>query len=142
MSAPHDPAGDPARSGSSVTLLGRLRVNEADAWRRLVYLYGPLLRAWFGRWGLDGADADDVAQEVFQAMAAGLATFRRDRPGDTFRGWVYGVARIQALQYFRRAGRQPRATGGTEANLRLHDLAAPDEAHPDDPPAELNALYR
>src|SRR5947209_6715519 len=141
MADAHDPPG-PGR-GTSLTLLDRLRDNQSDAWGRLVYLYGPLVRYWCGRWGVGGADAEDVSQEVFRAVATGLANFRRDRPGDTFRGWLFGVTRNLARTHRRRAGRQPQAAGGTDAHLRLQGAAAaPEPAEADDPPAELNALYR
>src|SRR3954452_7638440 len=78
---------------TSLTLLGRLRADEPDAWRRLTFLYGPMVRAWAARRGVVGADADDVEQEVFRAVAGGMAGFHRDRPGDSFRGWLFGVTR-------------------------------------------------
>lgn len=81
---------------------------------------------------------------MFRAVAAGLAGFRRDRPEDTFRGWLHGITRNKLLGHRERAGRQPRAAGGTEAHLDLHGLADPLAAPADDPdtPAESDALYR
>jgi RNA polymerase sigma-70 factor (ECF subfamily) len=105
-----------------VTLLARLRANEADAWRRLLHLYGPLVRYWCGRWGAGREDAEDVTQEVFQALTTSLEGFRRERPGDTFRGWLHGITRNQLLMHFRRSGRHPQAGGGTDALLRLQAL--------------------
>jgi RNA polymerase sigma-70 factor (ECF subfamily) len=129
--------------GTSLTLLERLRSNEPDAWRTMVHLYGPLVFHWCGRLGVKGADADDVTQEVFRAASAGLAGFRRDRAGDTFRGWLRGITRHMALMHFRRRGRAPQAAGGTDVLHQLHEV--PDPTPPpdeDDPPAEVNALYR
>jgi RNA polymerase sigma-70 factor (ECF subfamily) len=128
---------------TSLTLLGRLRAADGDAWTRLVALYGPLVRYWLGRGGVTGADADDLAQEVFREVAQALPAFRRDRPGDTFRGWLRGVTRIALLRHGRAAGRQPRAAGGTDAleHLQAIPAAAPADDE-DDEPAERNALYR
>jgi RNA polymerase sigma-70 factor (ECF subfamily) len=137
---PASPASD---RGTSLTLIQQLRVNDPAAWSRLVFLYGPLVRYWASRRGVTGADADDVSQDVFQAVVGGLATFRRDRPGDTFRGWLCGITRYVLLRHSQRTDRQPRAAGGTEARLHLNavpDLYA-DSADEDDPPAELGALY-
>ncbi len=132
---------DPA-DHTSLTLLGRLRADDQDAWTRLVGLYGPLVRYWAGRWGVNGADADDIAQDVFRAVAGGLADFRRDRPGDTFRGWLRTVTTNTLRDHARRAARQARASGGTEALVNLHALAACGEpADEPDPPAERHALY-
>jgi RNA polymerase sigma-70 factor (ECF subfamily) len=74
---------------------------------------------------LDGADADDLQQEVFVALAANLAQFHRDRPGDTFRGWLRAIARNQIWLYFRREANRPHAVGGSTAQMRFQEL--PDE---------------
>lgn len=126
--------------GTSLSLLQRLRDNEQEAWTRLVLLYTPLVRYWCGRWGARADAVDDLVQEVFQAAARSLASFRRDRPGDTFRGWLRGVSRNIYLMHIRHATRQPQASGGTDAFVRLHEV--PDGAADDDPPPEVNALYR
>jgi RNA polymerase sigma-70 factor (ECF subfamily) len=139
LTTPGEPTRDPDR-GTSLTLLCRLRDGDEAAWARLVYLYGPLVRHWAGRRGVTGADADDVAQEVFRAVAAGLDGFRRDRPGDTFRGWLCGVTRLVLLRHAEQSRRQPRADGGTDA-LRIMQ-ALPDLPDEDDPPTERAALYR
>jgi len=36
---------------------------------------------------------EDVAQEVFRVAAASIEKFRRERPGDSFRGWLRGITR-------------------------------------------------
>jgi DNA-directed RNA polymerase specialized sigma24 family protein len=72
-----------------------------------------------------GADAEDVSQEVFVAAAAGLDTFRRDRPGDTFRGWLRGITRNKALLLLRRNEGKAQAEGGSAALAQLQDVADP-----------------
>src|SRR5947209_3757789 len=91
-----------AAQATPVSLLERVRAHETGAWRRLVELYQPLVGSWCARAGLRGADAEDVGQEVFAAAAAGLDGFRRDRPGDTFRGWLRGITRNHVALHFRR----------------------------------------
>jgi RNA polymerase sigma-70 factor (ECF subfamily) len=130
-------SGDPRR-GTSLTLLQRLRANEPDAWRTMVHLYTPLLYQWCARWGVQGADADDVLQEVFRAAATHLDSFRRDRPGDSFRGWLRAITRNMVLLHFRKSGRQPQAGGGTDAFSRLQEVADPaGAALPDEVDAEV-----
>jgi RNA polymerase sigma-70 factor (ECF subfamily) len=138
---PHS-AANPQRE-TSLTLLERLRANDNDAWRVMVQLYTPLVGHWCARGGVRGADADDVAQEVFRAASAHLEKFRRDRPGDSFRGWLRGITRNMVLQHFRQGSRHPRATGGTDAQLRLQDVAVAEDAPEDEDPAEeLDGLRR
>ncbi len=145
---PSDPADAtrPAHTppGTSLTLLQRLRDNQPEAWRVVVGLYTPLVYHWSARRGVRGGDAEDVAQEVFQAAAAGLARFRREREGDSFRGWLRGITRNVLLQHFRRTDHQPQASGGTDALARLQDVAEaePPDADEDDSPSELEALRR
>ena len=130
---------------TSLTLLGRLRADDGEAWTRLVTLYGPLVAYWVQRGGVAEADAEDLVQEVFREVSQALPSFRRDRPGDTFRGWLRGVTRIALLRYFRAAARHPRATGGTQALEQLHAVPALDDGSigsEDEPVAERNALYQ
>jgi RNA polymerase sigma-70 factor (ECF subfamily) len=68
----------------------------------------------------------DVLQEVFHAVSANVHRFRRDRPGDTFRGWLRTITRNKVHDYFRIKQREPQAAGGTEANAwwsRVPDLS-------------------
>lgn len=107
------------------SLLGRLKSGECGAWERLVDLYGPVVYSWCRRAGLSAEDAADVGQEVFQAIARGIAAFRRDRPGDTFRGWIWGILQHKLQDYWRRRQVTPLAQGGSTAQHRM--LEIPDE---------------
>jgi RNA polymerase sigma-70 factor (ECF subfamily) len=134
--------GDDTANLTSMTLLERVKGRDDEAWRRLVGLYTPLLRHWCRRWGLTGDDADDVLQDVFQAVSDSLAGFRRDREGDSFRNWLHGVARHKALSFFRRRG--ARGPGGTDFYRR--SLLVPDPGQgptPDEEEGQLvGALYK
>jgi RNA polymerase sigma-70 factor, ECF subfamily len=135
----------PREGGTSLTLLQRLRGNEPDAWQTTVHLYTPLVAHWCARAGVKGADADDVIQEVFRAAAGSLPGFRRDRPGDTFRGWLRGITRRLLAAHFRQAASQPQGGGGTDLLDRLHEIPdpvpAPDESHDEDEVA-AGEVYR
>ena len=76
-------------SQTSVTLLGRLRQEGTDqqAWVEFVRRYGPRICGWCRQWGLQEADAQDVAQDVLLKLAAKLRTFAYD-PTRSFRGWL------------------------------------------------------
>ncbi len=127
---------------TSLTLLQRLRAQEQEAWDRLLHLYAPLVRSWCSHQGIRGADADDLVQEVFQAVLTGLPTFQRDRPGDTFRGWLCGITRHKLLDLFRRRHAQPQAEGGTAAGQELQQVPEPDVTLPDETPDEVAGLYQ
>jgi len=130
--------------GTSLTLLQRLLDNDPEAWRTMVRLYTPLLCHWCARGGVRGADAEDVVQEVFRVAASRLDKFRREREGDSFRAWLRGITRNMLLVHFRRASRQPQASGGSGVFSQLEEVADPAAADSpeDDPPSEVEALRR
>lgn len=124
-----------ARAGStSRSLLSEARLADAAAWERLVTLYAPLVASWCRRWGVSPQDIADVLQDTFSSVAAHLVRFRKDRPGDTFRGWLMVIARNKTLDYFHRRSRELEGAGGTEASRRLKEIqdpAANDTVDPD-----------
>jgi RNA polymerase sigma-70 factor, ECF subfamily len=112
-------------TSTSRSLLSAARCDEADAWRRLVHLYAPLAAVWCRRSGVASQDIADVLQEVFAAVARNLARFRKERPADTFRGWLATITRNKVRDYYRQRGEEPAAVGGTEATARLAQVLDP-----------------
>lgn len=122
----------PSASGTtSPSLLARAQNNQAGAWERLVELYAPLVYHWCQRDGLSPEDTADIFQETFRSVAEHLASFHRDRVGDSFRGWLRVITRNKIRDMFRRRQGQPEAAGGTDAQLRL--LAVADATFDPDP---------
>lgn len=126
--------------GTSLTLLRRARSGDARAWEQLVALYSPLVAHWVRRWGLQPADVEDVCQEAFAAVAGRLERFRKERPHDTFRGWLRGVVRNKLLEFARRDNARPPAVGGTEALAGL--MQQPQPIRDDDTDADGEPLSR
>jgi RNA polymerase sigma-70 factor (ECF subfamily) len=118
-------SGSRTSTGTSRSLLERARADDAEAWDRLVALYGPMVFHWCRSWDLQDHDIADVFQDVFHAVAAHIARFRKDRPTDTFRGWLRAITRNKVHDHFRRLGREPGGAGGTDAQHRLAQLPAP-----------------
>jgi RNA polymerase sigma-70 factor (ECF subfamily) len=127
-------------TSTSRSLLSAARDDEADAWRRLVHLYAPLAAAWCRRSGVAPQDIADVLQEVFAAVARNLDRFRKDRPADTFRGWLATITRNKVRDYYRRRGEEPAAAGGTEAAARLAQILDPLAADSEEVAADAAAL--
>jgi RNA polymerase sigma-70 factor (ECF subfamily) len=121
----------PPESSSSIqsTLLHGVRAQDPEAWERLVYLVSPLIFDWCRRQGLQASDAADVMQDVFRAVMTRIDSFRRDRPGDSFRGWLWTITRNKIRDHYRTRTARPAAFGGTDAWQRL-------QAVPDDEPSE------
>jgi RNA polymerase sigma-70 factor (ECF subfamily) len=116
----------PTGGSTSRSMLAAARGDDPAAWTRLMALYAPVVAAWCRRWGVAQQDVVDVVQEVFAAVARNIDRFRKERPGDTFRGWLATIARNKVHDYFRRRGEQPAAAGGTEAWLRISQVCDPD----------------
>jgi RNA polymerase sigma-70 factor (ECF subfamily) len=107
---------------TSTSLLERVKLEDPDAWQRLVDLYGPVVYGWCRRWGVSATDAPDVFQEVFAAVAAHVGDFHRDRPGDSFRGWLWTITRNKVRDLFRRRQGRAQAQGGTDAQVRFSQI--------------------
>jgi RNA polymerase sigma factor (sigma-70 family) len=94
-----------------LSLLARLAdPRDRAAWREFVELYGTLVYRFARRRGLQDADASDLTQDVFLAIARTAGHWRYDSQKGSFRGWLYGVTRHRLAKFARK--RHPRAVGG------------------------------
>jgi RNA polymerase sigma-70 factor, ECF subfamily len=140
----HGGAGDGpfvAADSTSTGLLQSVQSHDADAWRRLVRLYGPLVYRWARQAGLQAADAADITQDVFQTVAACVGEFRRCQTGDSFRGWLRAITRNKIGDQFRRLQSNVLAKGGTAAMEQMHAVPAlSEQASPSDKVCEDGLL--
>jgi RNA polymerase sigma-70 factor, ECF subfamily len=111
-------------SSTSQGLLERLKARDEEAWHRLIDLYAPLVYRWCRRWDLAEPDAADVFQDVFQAVATHIDGFRKEKAGDTFRGWLFTITQNKVRDHFRKRAHEPGGEGGTEAQMRFLSLPA------------------
>jgi RNA polymerase sigma-70 factor (ECF subfamily) len=134
---------DGSSTSTSTSLLERAKANDTQAWQRLVKLYGPTVYGWALRAHLSPEDAEDVGQEVFVAVSRNLAQFHRDRPGDSFRGWLWTITNRKICDFKRKGRCRISAAGGTAVQEQLAQLPEPESS--DAPPApasgELQGLY-
>jgi RNA polymerase sigma-70 factor (ECF subfamily) len=112
-------------------LLARVQANDALAWEGLVNLYAPLVFHWCRSRGLQDQDCADVLQEVFRAVVARVGDFRKERPGDTFRGWLRRITQNKLHDHFRRRIRETPGVGGSSAREHLAQLPGPEPAEDD-----------
>jgi len=109
-----------------VSLLKRLRDTPEDqvSWDEFVGRYRPLLQSWGRHWGLQEADAEDVAQAVLLRLAMKIRQFRRE-PAHSFRGWLRTLARHAWADFV--ADRQKEAREPGDPLRALEDQAAGDD---------------
>src|SRR4051812_15293264 len=118
---------DRDRSGNSTSrsLLADARLSLPAAWERLVRLYAPLVASWCRRWGAREQDLVDILQEVFLSVAANLDRFRKERPTDTFRGWLFTISRNKFRDHLRNSTGEPAAVGGSDGVHRMQQILDP-----------------
>src|SRR6516165_896311 len=111
---------------TSVSLLEHLRTNpEGPAWRRLVELYTPLLRAWLARHGVQPSDADDLVQEVLSVVVRELPDFEHNRRAGAFRAWLRGILVHRLRDFWRKRDYRPDAAGGSDFLKQIDELEDP-----------------
>lgn len=127
---------------TSPSLLMRACRKDAEAWRRIVQLYTPLVEHWCFQASLSKHDVDDVIQDVFLSVAKQLDKFRYDRPTDTFRGWLRVIVQRRVSDHFRRVSNRPVAAGGTTVLRRMHEHPDPFADDPDAESEEAGVAHR
>jgi RNA polymerase sigma-70 factor (ECF subfamily) len=121
-------SGGSGLSGSS--LVRGLRARSPEAWQRFLRLYGPLIYSWCRtRWQLKPDAAADILQEVALRVHEAIADYRS---GD-FVAWLWQITRSRVVRHLERNSTP--ATGGSDAQRRLAEVADPQEEAQDDPGA-------
>jgi RNA polymerase sigma-70 factor (ECF subfamily) len=112
-----------------VSLLVRLR-DPADqgAWAEFVDLYGPLVYGYARKQGLQDADAADLGQEVFGAVAGAIGRLEYDPRRGLFRNWLFTVVRRKLLNRQASLRNKARGSGDTDTQRLLEQSPAPDQA--------------
>jgi RNA polymerase sigma-70 factor (ECF subfamily) len=106
-----------------------LRLRNADdeaAWEEFVDLYEPLVYRLARRKGLQDADALDLCQEVFRAVAGAIGRYDPDPAKGSFRGWLCRIARNLLVNMLAAQERQARGAGGTSVQQLLEAQPADD----------------
>lgn len=97
-----------AGSTTSASLLLKLRDAADDAaWRTFVSVYGPLVRRYCIRRGLQHSDAADVSQDVLARVARAIREFEYSPERGQFRAWLGTITANELRSFFTRSGRFP-----------------------------------
>src|SRR5262249_49564797 len=111
------------------SLLVRIRdLQDQEAWREFVAIYGPVVYGFARKRGLQEADAGDLTQEVLRAVAGVAGRLEYDPQKGWFRGWLYTVARNKLHDFLLARRRQCQGTGDTKVQILLEEQPAQEEA--------------
>jgi RNA polymerase sigma-70 factor (ECF subfamily) len=121
-----------------------VKARDPEAWRRLAYLYGPLVYGWGRRQGLQAPDCEDVVQEVFLTVLARIADFQRQGTGGTFRGWLWVITHNKLGDWMRREKARERPLGdqALPPTILAPPAAQTQEQVLASEPAAVGTLYR
>ena len=143
------------------SLLVRVRdLENHEAWKEFVGVYTPLIYGHCRKYGLQEADAADVAQEVMRVTAQAMPEFQYDAQRGKFRGWLLQTTRYRLHKFFARQQRAPQTASETalerfldrepgadelsrwdeDYRQRLFDWAA-EKARPEFQPATWDAFW-
>src|SRR5262245_46981341 len=96
------------------SLLARLcDTGDRAAWREFVDLYGSLVYGFARRRGLQDADAADLTQDVFLAVARAMGRWRYNPVQGSFRGWLFGITRNKVAAFLEQRRSRPAGSGDT-----------------------------
>jgi RNA polymerase sigma-70 factor (ECF subfamily) len=96
-------------------LLARLAATgRADAWERLLALYGERIYNLAFHFAGAAADAEDLTQEIFLRLYQNLRLYRGDVP---LAAWALRLSRNLCIDHYRRARRERRAGAVSESVL-------------------------
>lgn len=113
----------PSPPETRASLIVRLRdAADVAAWDEFVAIYGPLVHRLAMRQGLQAADAEDVVQQVFAAVAKSVHQWLERPQLNRFRAWLLTIARNIAIKTLTR---RPLGGVGLGGEPALHDLVAP-----------------
>jgi RNA polymerase sigma-70 factor, ECF subfamily len=107
MALTSDPPGD-RRHDEDVELARRCERGDEDAQRSFVDRFGSLVYSICGRSGIDGADRDDVAQQILLDAFRALPCYQGTSRLST---WIYSLSLRRVADHYRSPQRRDVASG-------------------------------
>ncbi|MFO0999655.1 MAG: sigma-70 family RNA polymerase sigma factor [Planctomycetaceae bacterium] len=115
-------------SATRASLILRLKdVEDVAAWDEFAAIYGPAIYRVAMSHGFQSADAENVVQEVFLAVANSISSWlERDNRG-RFRAWLLRIARNAAVDMLTQRATRTLGRDGSAADAIFAGMAAPSQ---------------
>ncbi|HEY4760740.1 MAG TPA: sigma-70 family RNA polymerase sigma factor [Thermoguttaceae bacterium] len=106
------------------SLLVRLRdFQDQQSWEEFHTVYSPLVYRMARSQGFQDADAAELTQEVFIAVASTIERWDPDPQRGSFRGWLFRIARNLMINWLAYQRRHPSGTGNSDIRQLLAEQA-------------------
>jgi len=105
-----------------------LRLQDAEdlaAWNEFASIYGPVIFNVATSRGFQAADADNLVQEVFMAVAGAVSNWLERDDRSSFRAWLLRISRNAAVDMITQKATRSLGRDGSEAQIHLANLPAP-----------------
>ena len=107
-----------------------LRLKDAEdvaAWDEFAAIYAPVIFRVATSRGFQAADAENLVQEVFLAVANSVANWLERDDRGRFRAWLLRIARNESIDMLTERATRPLGRDGSTADRDLANLPARDE---------------
>lgn len=107
-----------------------LRLQDAQdmaAWEEFTRIYGPVLFNVARSRGFQVADAENLVQEVFMAVAGSIGNWLQRDDRGSFRAWLLRITRNAAVDMLKQKATRSLGRDDSEAQVQLANFAAPCE---------------
>lgn len=107
-----------------------LRLQDAEdiaAWDEFAAIYGPVVFNVALSRGFQAADAENLVQEVFMAVASSISNWLQRDDRGSFRAWLLRITRNAAVDMITQKATRKLGRDGSKAQAHLANLPAPSE---------------
>ena len=117
---------NPTHERTRASLILRLQdAEDMAAWDEFSAIYGPVVFNVATSRGFQSADAENLVQEVFMAVASSVSNWLQRDDRGSFRAWLLRIARNAAADMITQKATRSLGLDGSEAQVHVVNLPAP-----------------
>ena len=117
---------NPTHERTRASLILRLQdAEDMAAWDEFSAIYGPVVFNVATSRGFQSADAENLVQEVFMAVASSISNWLQRDDRGSFRAWLLRIARNAAADMITQKATRSLGLDGSVAQVHVANLPAP-----------------